>query len=440
MKLSVYLNTHYHYHQIKEVDSNSPGEIAFAYIQGLEEKVFQSPETVLRVIKAEALAVLKHYERLEGEVHDLVLKLDEFREDGPHLGEKALGKVRQYEEKRDVILEFLYSIVDASGYFMEFLLSHFSRADIQFPFLLMFKDFLPSSHYLRILLESGSERIWHLNEELLCKKTVKEKLNYWKEVYFDHFKSLQRFVNSDGTVTSFRKNEYSKGNLAKIIFNEFGCEKVATPALIPLEIFRIHFESFHEDCRLTSWFLHFNAELWAEEYYIAKFYDKESSPILSEFIESELRELTIKEDEATEKLLNKELDINVGPSNSRNYSLELKRIQSNYYHSHTLVHPHTMGGNSTVDIYAQHVFYKKYLEQLSSQNGRETSVLLNEGIKAKCISLIEKDEPLKAIDEILKMFSNDERATEAKKEMTLLRSELRGLKKKQLRCNSHDLI
>lgn len=54
MKLSLFLNRNYHFHQIKVVDPNSPGEIALAYEKEFEEKAYQSPEMVLRVIKTEA--------------------------------------------------------------------------------------------------------------------------------------------------------------------------------------------------------------------------------------------------------------------------------------------------------------------------------------------------------------------------------------------------
>jgi hypothetical protein len=162
---------------------------------------------------------------------------------------------------------------------------------------------------------------------------------------------------------------------------------------------------------------------------------------LSEFIESELRELDRVEEEATEKLLKKEIDINVGTSNSHNYSLELKRIQSNYYHSYVLAYPHIMGGESTVDIYAKHIFYKDYLERLRERIEQQNntmlevglSLVLTEEIRDKYIKFIKQDQLLKAIDFLESMISEIDGGSAVRKTLTILHSDLSGLKRKKQR-------
>jgi hypothetical protein len=365
MKLSIYLNKHYSFYQIKDVDSNSPGGIAYNFIKEFEEKCFQSPDMVLRAIKSEAVDILKHYRKLEEEASFYVVELNKVLEKGPHLGKEKLIVAKELEEKRDTLVEFVYSIEDGFGYILEFLFGHYSRAQIGFPFLNVFKDFLPRNHYLKGLLDKENEAIWNLNEELLLMSDIVEKLDHWKRKYLDHFTPLQRFVNSDGTATQIRKSPYSKSNLKEIIFNEFNCDELYSPAMIPSIVYQIHFKDGLQNPKFTYWFLKFNAKLWAEEYYFAKFLEKEKSPIAIEFAKSELRELTDLEEKATEKLLRKELDIYSTPeSNSQNYSLELKRIESNYYYSRVLNNPHMMGGDSTVNIFAKHIFFKSYLKEL----------------------------------------------------------------------------
>jgi hypothetical protein len=365
MKLSLYLNKHYSYSQIKEVNSNSPGEIAIKYTKDFTDRVFQAPDIVLRAIKSETVEALKHYHKLDNEANFYVLELDKIIAKGPHLGEKNLEIARELEEKRDILLEFVYSVEAGLGYILEFLLGHYSRTQIGFPFLKIFKDFLPRNHYLKRLLETENEAIWNLNEELLLINDIVGKLDYWERKYYYHFTALQKFVNSDGTATQIRKSPYAKSNLKEIIFNEFNCDELSSPAMIPSTVYQIHFKDGLQNSKFTYWFLKFNAKLWAEEYYIPKFYEKENSPIAIEFAESELRELTALEEKATEKLLRKEIGIYSTPeSNSQNYFLELKRIESNYYHTRVLDHPHMMGGDSTVNIFAKHIFFKHYLKDV----------------------------------------------------------------------------
>jgi hypothetical protein len=311
----------------------------------------------------------------------VIAKLDSFVKKGPHLSVADLEKLKTLEEERNNLAKFLYSIQDGLGYILEFLLSHFERDDISFQILDTFQEFLPPNHYLKPILKTSNIEIWKLNEGLIKFDSISEKLDYWKQNYYDRFKSEQKFFNPDGTFTNVRKSPYAKSNINEIVFSEFECESVISPALIPNSIYRIHFKNGLQDASFTYWFLKFNAENWAEEYYISSFYRKRESSIVQEFVESEMNKIEELEYEATQDLIKQRIDIYSQPtSNSQDYSIELKRIQADYYRKNVLLYPHLKGGNSPVDIFAKHVFYKSFLEGLVDKHTLDGSV---EGFKEK---------------------------------------------------------
>lgn len=201
-----------------------------------------------------------------------------------------------------------------------------------------------------------------LNNKLCELSTHSSKLDFWADNYLNGFLAKTKYFDLSGNEFESRQNEYSRSNTDKLVFEYFESDSIISPALIPEEIYEIHFSDGLNNPEFTLWFLKFNAKKWAEEYYISKFKKKLGNDITSQFIEAELKQLNEFEEETKRLLINKEIDI------ENNYSSdyfkpfrELKRIQSNYYENNVVPFVHMLGGNSAVDIYSKHIYYKNWL-------------------------------------------------------------------------------
>lgn len=141
-KLSTYLNRYHSYYNIKDAESDKINDIAFEYILSAEDKIFKQPAIALRAIKVEMNDILIHHDKYVKELEACINELDTIVSKGPRLDDGDLEKVKVLEEKRNVLVEFVYLIEDSLAYMMRMLLEHFSELERDKPFLDRFSKYL----------------------------------------------------------------------------------------------------------------------------------------------------------------------------------------------------------------------------------------------------------------------------------------------------------
>lgn len=141
-KLSTYLNRYHSYHNIKDAESGKIEDVTFEYIQSAEDKIFRQPAIALRTIKVEMNDILIHHDKYVKELEAYIKELETIVSKGPRLDVGNLEKVKVLEEKRNVLVEFVYLIEDSLAYMMRMLLEHFSELDRDKPFLDKFSKYL----------------------------------------------------------------------------------------------------------------------------------------------------------------------------------------------------------------------------------------------------------------------------------------------------------
>jgi hypothetical protein len=208
----------------------------------------------------------------------------------------------------------------------------------------------------------SNSKLEQLDAHFSATSSSKQKLDYWKENFYDKFMQESNLMDLLGNIIEYIPIYKEDDIIAKKVFKHFECDAVHTSAKIPAEIHLKHFPNFERDVEYTNWFLVFNAGKWARGYYISKFQSKLNNEITDELIEAELNELKIFEDKATAYLLAKEITID----DNHYYGglkpfQELKRLQSDYYKGKVVSSFNLLGGNSVVDIYSKYVLYKNWL-------------------------------------------------------------------------------
>lgn len=141
-KLSTYLNGYYSYHKIKDAESDEVLDIAFEYIQSAEDKIFKQPVIALRTIKVEMIDILIHHDKYVKELEAYINELNAIVSKGLRLDDSNLEKVKALEEKRNVLVEFVYLIEDSISYMTRMLLEHYSELERDKPFLDKFSKYL----------------------------------------------------------------------------------------------------------------------------------------------------------------------------------------------------------------------------------------------------------------------------------------------------------
>lgn len=173
-----------------------------------------------------------------------------------------------------------------------------------------------------------------IKAEMKKQLTVTDKLDYWlsiKERYIDNGENLEELFGKG-------LHRYSPIEIPKTIYDE-------------------HFKNSLDDPEFTHWMLKYEAETYfnLQLKYLEKNYSEPE--ILGDYILSELKQLNDFEAKATKLFIEKAFNIySVELLKEYWREKELKRIQAKYYESHPDVHP------ETVILYAEHILYKKYLE------------------------------------------------------------------------------
>ena len=189
--------------------------------------------------------------------------------------------------------------------------------------------------------------------------SITEKLDYWKSIIDKHFNEplIERFGEYEFTS---EQEQAKRKQLVKL----FGANyKLITPLLIPEHIYNEHFKDSTNEPEFTYWFLQYNAKQYFEITLKAKFFDEKlQSNLAEQFIKAELKRLFDFEAKAEQLLNESKFEIYKEYTYSEfAKEIEFLRIKADYYKTHPLRNVHTIG-NTTVVLYAEHIYLKKYLE------------------------------------------------------------------------------
>lgn len=141
-KLSTFLNRYYSYHHLKDAKSEEIQDITFEFIARSEKKIYKQPAIALRAIKVEMIDIYRHYNRYTKELKQYQLEQEGFLSNGPKISPDNLEKVKELEEKINVLVEFVYALEDSFAYMTRMLLEHYSESEIDKAFLNQFSQYL----------------------------------------------------------------------------------------------------------------------------------------------------------------------------------------------------------------------------------------------------------------------------------------------------------
>jgi Effector-associated domain 11 len=152
-KLSIFLNHHYAYHKIKDLQLEEIDSIVVEYKRAAEEKTFKQPIIALRSIQVELMDILLHHEKYLQEFSQYLNESEQIVKKGPRLDESDLKKVTLLQNKANVLSELIYAIEDSLGYITRFLLEHYPTSEIGEQFINKFSRFLGPIDWMNTQLE-----------------------------------------------------------------------------------------------------------------------------------------------------------------------------------------------------------------------------------------------------------------------------------------------
>ena len=198
-----------------------------------------------------------------------------------------------------------------------------------------------------------------LNIEIDKNLSITEKLDYWKSVIDKHFNEplTEQFGEYEFT---FEQEQAKKKQLIKLFGTNYS---LISPLLIPERIYNKHFENALNEPEFTYWFLQHNAQTYFNVEIKMKRLPEKLKTLLSEnFIKAELKKLNDFEQKAESLLNESKFDIYNDYSFSEyDKEIEYLRIKADYYKTHALPSVQATG-NTTVVLYAEHIYLKKFLE------------------------------------------------------------------------------
>lgn len=203
---------------------------------------------------------------------------------------------------------------------------------------------------------SGKHR---LNIEIDKSLSISEKLEFWKSIIDKHLNEPLTIQFGEYEFTSEQENAKKK-QLMKLFGTNY---RLISPLLIPERIYNEHFENGLNDPEFTYWFLQHNAQTYFDvEIKMKRFFEKLKTPLSENFIKAELKILNDFEQKAESLLHESKFDIYNDYSSSE-YAKEIEylRIKAEYYKVHALPWVQAIG-NTTIVLYAQHVYLKEFLE------------------------------------------------------------------------------
>lgn len=435
--VSTFLNKNYNAKHLKEHSANEIVEMAFATVIDIRSILVTQPPVVLNGVKSELDMLLKHHLRIATWIEELNSQIEKIVDQGPKVLQSEVNQLDAFEAEKTTLVNFVWAIEEVISTYIHFLTSYFSKDEIEIDFIKKFASFLPKEHRYYNYSQEHRQKTAKKNLEAALQEmneiqSISGRLDFWANEYFYKFRKKSTYFDLAGNEYPERQSEYNRSNLAKLISDFFGVSSLYSPALIPAEIYDVYFQGGLEDPEFTNWFLHFNAQIWFEDYYKARFKKKLDKSITPQLIKAELYSLGEFEREADMYLeLNKYDPYKECQAEGyREYHL-WKRIQVGYFEKEVLRHPHILGGNSAVDIHAKHSFFKPWLEaQLQYQSSEEVLAVSKE-IETECRRIIESGDLEGALD-FLKAKAEKSRNKEMIDNVTMLFFQFNDGKKRKL--------
>lgn len=202
-----------------------------------------------------------------------------------------------------------------------------------------------------------------IERELSEKSSIIDKLELWDSFIEGAIVGL---ITEGGKSDNTREVNVDTSNLRKVFGKNYF---LIQPLFMPKHIYKLHVQPELNNPECTFWLLKHNAK----EYFRWLLKDRHvednlNTPFSKEFIMGELSRLQEFEKTCRRLLAERVIDIYENRDDSRHKrEIELLRIQSCYYKNHTLVDVN-VGGNVVVELYAEHVLYKKYLKEVGGAN------------------------------------------------------------------------
>lgn len=199
-----------------------------------------------------------------------------------------------------------------------------------------------------------------LKDEMDNYNSITEKLNYWQNtIETNILDPLKKKYGND-----YLLNNNAELEQRVILTKRFGLNyKLVSPLLIPEHLYTKHFENGLNEPEFTYWFLKHNARTYFDVDIIQKRFPEKLTTTISEiFIKAELKKLNDFEQKATNDLQESRFDVYKEYSFSE-YAREIEycRIKADYYETRALPYVHAIG-NTTVVLYAEHIYLKDFLE------------------------------------------------------------------------------
>ncbi|TCO07033.1 hypothetical protein [Natronoflexus pectinivorans] len=199
-----------------------------------------------------------------------------------------------------------------------------------------------------------------LNIEIDTNLSITEKLDYWKRIIDKHFNEplTKQFGEYEFTI---EQEQAKEKQLVKLFGTNY---RLISPLFIPEYIYNEHFLEGLNNPEFTYWFLKNNARTYFDvEIRMKRFPEKLKTPLSENFIKAELKKLNDFEQKAESLLHESMFDIYKDYSYSE-YAKEIEylRIKADYYKDHALTTVQAMG-NTTVILFAEHIYLKGYLEK-----------------------------------------------------------------------------
>lgn len=191
------------------------------------------------------------------------------------------------------------------------------------------------------------------------KKTITDKLNYWRGIVFKYIDEPAEKIQTESQ-DIFETARY-KDKIVTQLFNDV-FDLPFFP--IPQSIYNEHFKSAINEPELTYWFLNYYAKMFSER---RKEVLKAGGGLHSVIpIKKEILRIEELEKNAKEWFLDPKRKINLSttpPTQPEREKIEIIRVlDKEYYKNYPVSDIHASGGNITIEVYAEHIYLKDFLE------------------------------------------------------------------------------
>ncbi len=103
----------------------------------------------------------------------------------------------------------------------------------------------------------SNSKFEQLDADFSSMSSSKQKLDYWKENFYDRFMKEANLMDLNGNIIEYKPIYEEDDIIAKKVFEYFECDNIRTSAKIPAELHSTCFPNFERDAEYTNWFLVF---------------------------------------------------------------------------------------------------------------------------------------------------------------------------------------